>query len=101
MLYEQEQEQEEHQDIKKKSKIINKEFINSTFIFLDDMINKEILKIRENPKIINSVKTFRIINKNLKKIHIMIAKLLKSKKTNKTYSNNNSGFMKLNNISNE
>ena len=34
MLYEHEQEQEEeHQDIKKKSKIINKEFINSTFIF--------------------------------------------------------------------
>ena len=100
MLYEHEQEQEEeHQDIKKKSKIINKEFINSTFIFLDDMINKEILKIRENPKI-NSVKTFRIINKKLKKIHIMISKLLKNKKTNKT-SNNNSGFMKLNNISNE
>ena len=105
MLYEQEEEEEEeHQDIKikKKSKKIDKEFINSTFILLDDIINKEILKIRENTKIINSVKTFRIINKNLKKIHIMIAKLLKNKKTNNNNNNtNNSGFMKLNNISNE
>ena len=85
---------------KKNKKSINKENINSTFIYLDDLINKEIIKIRENPKITNSIKTLRVVNKSLKKINQMISKLLKNKKIDKT-SNNNNGFMKLNNISNE
>ena len=84
---------------KKNKKSINKENINSTFIYLDDLINKEIIKIRENPKITNSIKTLRVVNKSLKKINQMISKLLKNKKIDKT--SNNNGFMKLNNISNE
>ena len=93
--------QVEHQNNNKKNKkSINKENINSTFIYLDDLINKEIIKIRENPKITNSIKTLRVVNKSLKKINQMISKLLKNKKIDKT-SNNNNGFMKLNNISNE
>ena len=91
--------QVEHQNIKKNKKSINKEYINSTFIFLDDLINKEIIKIRENTKITNIIKKLRFVNKSLKKIYTMISKLLKNKKINKT--SNNTGFMKLNNISNE